>query len=114
MPHECTCVVKRHRDVLSAYLGTYCHSGVDGVGGSLVLPIDYEADRQLLETSHRLYTQMTSRRGSSFALCGDKRHRSHCCPNEDQYPSENGDGLKVVKNLKSLVGELGSGRNASA
>lgn len=43
---------KSHRDVLSAYLGTYCRSGVEGVGGSLVLPI--EADRQLLEKSHRL------------------------------------------------------------
>ncbi len=111
--HECNgCGVKSQRDVMSAYLGTYVPC-VDGVGGSLELPINHTADRQLLEASHRLYTQMTSRQGSSLVLSLDKRLQSHSCLNGDRQLSENGDGIKVLKNLKSLVGELGSDSSAA-
>jgi hypothetical protein len=106
--HTCGCGVISQRDVMSAYLGTFV-PGVDGVGmGRLTLPIDYEADRQLLEASHRLYTEMTSRRGLSFALCCDKRQQSHSCPNGDRQLSENGEGarLRSFDSLKSLIGSL--------
>jgi len=84
------------------------------VGGRLIVPLNNEADRQLLEASCRLYSEVASGRISGFAPGLDKRPNSRSCSKEDRHPSENIGRLIVCKDLKSLVGELGSGSGSFA
>lgn len=108
--HDCGCWVKSQRDVFSAYLGTLYVAGTDGVGGRLLLSMDHKADRQLLETSCRSYTQMVRGLISGFALGLDKGPQNHSCPNGKRQSGENHEEPRLVcaDSLKLLLGELGS------
>jgi len=114
--HDCACGVRSQRDVLSSYLALFYQESVTTgkVGGRLMVPLNHEADGQLLEASCRLYAEVASGRISGFALGLDKRPSSRSCSKGDRHPSENGGRLMVCKDLKSLVGELGSGSSTLA
>ena len=109
--HECNCGCLAQRDVLSAYLGTYYVPNPGEWEGQQSRQYHSE-DRLLLTASHRVYpSQTASRRGQGigFALGLDKRPSSGSCGKTGEYPSENsGRKLMVCKDLKSLIGELGS------
>ena len=110
--HECDCGCKAQRDLLSAYLGTYYVPNPGEWEGSDPARQYHKEDRLLLTASHRVYPcQTASRRGQGigFALGLDKRPSSGSCGKTGEYPSENsGRKLMVCKDLKSLIGELGS------
>ena len=109
--HECECGCKSQRDVLSAYLGTYYVPNPGEWEGNTARQYHSE-DRLLLTASHRVYPSKTASRksqGIGFALGLDKRPSSGSCGKTREYPSENsGLNLLVCKDLKSLIGELGS------
>jgi len=99
------------RDVLSAYLGLHCNPN-PGEWESAADRENHEADRRLLTASHWIYKeQAASRQGFGFALLLDKGSRSCSCGKEERHPSEGHRGLIVRKDLKSLVEQLGPGRN---
>jgi len=111
--HSCDCGMRAQRDVFSAYLGLHCGPNPDGGGVMLheqSLKDNATVDRQLLEASHRVYSgQAASRQGFGFALGLDRRPQSGSRKESGGAPSENfGDTLLVCKDLKALVGELGS------
>jgi hypothetical protein len=110
--HECNCGCLAQRDVLSAYLGTYYVPNPGEWEGSDPARQYHSEDRLLLTASHRVYpSQTASRRGQGigFALGLDKRPSSGSCGKTGEYPSENSvRKLMVCKDLKSLIGELGS------
>jgi len=110
--HECNCWCLAQRDVLSAYLGTYYVPNPGEWEGSDPARQYHSEDRLLLTASHRVYpSQTASRRGQGigFALGLDKRPSSGSCGKTGEYPSENSvRKLMVCKDLKSLIGELGS------
>src|SRR5208337_2034246 len=114
--HDCECGVRSQRDVFSSYLALFYQESVTAgkVGGRLMVPLNHKADGQLLEASCRLYSEVASGRILGFALGLDRRPSSRSCSNEDRHPSENGGRLMVCKDLKSLVGELGSGSDSFA
>ena len=109
--HECECGCKAQRDVLSAYLGTYYVPNPGEWEGEAARQYHSE-DRLLLTASHRVYPSKTASRksqGIGFALGLDKRPSSGSCGETGEYPSENSvRKLIVCKDLKSLIGELGS------
>jgi hypothetical protein len=109
--HECACGCRTQRDVLSAYLGLHCNPN-PGEWESAAARENHEADRQLLTAGHWIYKeQAASRQGFGFALLLDKGSRSCSWGKEERHPSKGHRGLIVRKDLKSLVEQLGPGRN---
>jgi len=112
--HECECGVKSQRDVLSAYLGLFYSPCASGVGGSLLLPLDHKADRQLLFASCWHYAKVANGQTSGFAVGLDRSPLSCSRIDEDRHLGENFDaqGLVCTDSLKGIIGELSLNRRS--